>query len=354
MNILITGVCGFVGSELALRLRERLRAARICGLDNLSRPGSERSGPRLAAAGIDVRHGDIRCAGDLDAFGDVDWIIEAAAYPSVLAGVDGRTTSRQLVDTNLLGTVNVLEACKARRAGIVVLSSSRVYSADALNGLPLTIRDDAFVPDQSAEWPAGATAAGIAEDFPTSSPLSLYGATKLASEVMAIEYGGAFGFPAIVNRCGVIAGAGQFGTAEQGIFGYWVRAWASGLSLGYNGFAGRGHQVRDAMHPADLADLVERQLRAPEDAAGVWNVGGGPANAMSLAQVSRWCANRFGAREVVSSSAPRRWDVPWVVMDTSRARARFGWSPSIALTDVLDEIADHHRVHPEWLSLSKA
>jgi CDP-paratose 2-epimerase len=354
MKIVITGICGFVGSELALQLQRRFTAARVVGIDNLSRPGSEQTRPRLASAGIDVRHGDIRCAADLEAVGEADWVIDAAAQPSVLAGVNGHTSSRQAVDTNLLGTINVLEFCKARSAGVVVLSSSRVYSVDALNGLPLMARDDGFVPDPLGAWPAGATAAGITEDFSTRGPVSLYGATKLASEVMAIEYGAAFGFPAIVNRCGVLAGPGQFGTAEQGIFGYWVRAWASGRSLQFIGFGGSGYQVRDALHPIDLADLIDRQLRTSGDAVGVWNVGGGASNAMSLVQLSRWCAVRFGRRDVQMADGPRRWDAPWIVLDTTRARARLGWVPSIPVATILDEIADHHRIHPDWLSLSQA
>ena len=70
---------------------------------------------------------------------------------------------------------------------------------------------------------------------------------------MALEYGLSFGFPVWINRCGVLAGAGQFGTAEQGIFSYWLHAHASRLPLRYIGFGGHGYQVRDAFHPADLA-----------------------------------------------------------------------------------------------------
>ena len=133
-----------------------------------------------------------------------------------------------------------------------------------------------------------------------------------------------------------------------------MRAWASGYPLQYVGFGGCGYQVRDALHPIDLADLVERQLRAPGDAAGVWNVGGGASNAMSLAQLSRWCQDRFGSRDVGSADTQRRWDAPWIVLDSTRARGRFGWIPGTSLSTILDEIADHHRVHPEWLSLSQA
>jgi CDP-paratose 2-epimerase len=353
MRIVITGICGFVGGALALQLRERFAGAVVAGIDNLSRPGSETTRPRLAAAGITVKHGDVRLASDVDALGAADWLIDAAANPSVLAGVDGRTSSRQLVEHNLGGTMNVLEFCKARGAGLILLSTSRVYSIKALNALPLVVRDDAFAPDESGAWPVGASPAGLTEHFSTAGPISLYGATKAASEALAIEYGDAFGSPIVINRCGVLAGAGQFGTAEQGIFSFWLRAWASDHPLTYLGFGGTGHQVRDALHPLDLADLVDRQLRAGSSAAGVWSVGGGRAGAMSLAQLSAWCADRFGPRQITAEPSPRKWDVPWVVMDTARARERFGWTVSMPIAGILTEIADHHRRHPEWLSISQ-
>lgn len=353
MRIVITGICGFVGSELALELARRLTGVHIAGIDNFSRPGSETSRPRLRAAGITARHGDVRCASDLAVFGGVDWVIDAAANPSVLVGVDGRTSSRQAVEQNLIGTLNVLEFCKERSAGLVLLSSSRVYSIKALNALPLIVRDHAFRLDEAAQRPAGASSAGLSEEFSTAGPISLYGATKLASEAIAIEYGDAFELPVAINRCGVLAGGGQFGTAEQGIFSYWVRSWASARPLTLVGFEGSGHQVRDALHPRDLADLVERQIRAGAGAAGVWNVGGGSARAMSLAQLSEWCRQRFGARELAVDRIPRKWDVPWVVMDAARAHSRFGWTPTTSMSALLDEIADHHRLHPDWLDLSQ-
>ena len=351
MRILITGVCGFVGSRLALALRSSMDAE-IAGVDNFVRPGSAFTRTTLARAGIRVRHGDVRLPSDIESFGACDWVIDAAANPSVLAGVDGRTSTRQLVEHNLIGTTNILEFCRTRGAGLVLLSTSRVYSIERLCALPLTVRDDAFAPGKGV-WPEGSSPAGIAESFPTSTPISLYGATKLASEALAVEYGTTFGFPVAVNRCGVIAGAGQFGTAEQGIFSFWLGSWGAGQPLAYLGFDGQGHQVRDALHPGDLASLVDIQLRRGSDASGVWNVGGGPARAISLAQLSRWCTNRIGRHTVTPDRSPRRWDVPWMVMDGRRATAAFGWEPTRALEEMLTEIAAHYAAHPEWLAMSR-
>jgi CDP-paratose 2-epimerase len=353
IKLAITGVCGFAGSELALQLRRQIDSASIAGIDNFSRPGSETTRSRLKAAGIVVKHGDIRCAADLDVLGAADWVIDAAAQPNVLAGVDGRTSSRQAVDHNLSGTLNVLEFCKARGAGLVLLSTSRVYGVTPLSALPLVDTENAFAPDRDGAWPSGASPAGIAECFSTAAPVSLYGATKAASETMAAEYGHAFGLPVVIDRCGVLAGAGQFGTAEQGIFSYWIHAWDTARPLTYVGFGGTGHQVRDALHVEDLGTLLERQIRCGSGAAGTWNVGGGAANAMSLAQLSAWCAERFGPRPVARQLTPRRWDVPWLAMDHSGATNRFGWRPTWRIADILDDIARHCERNPDWLSLTE-
>jgi CDP-paratose 2-epimerase len=119
------------------------------------------------------------------------------------------------------------------------------------------------------------------------------------------------------------------------------------------GFDGTGHQVRDALHPADLALLVERQIRSGPAATGTWNVGGGVPNAMSLAQLSDWCSERFGPRAVRVEGNPRQWDVPWLAMDHTRATGRFDWVPSRRVTDILDEVATNHRLNPDWLSLTE-
>jgi len=352
VRIVITGICGFVGSQVALGLRRRLPSADISGFDNLSRPGSAANLPLLAAATVRVRHGDLRCASDFETLGDCDWVIDAAANPSVLAGIDGRTSTRQLVEHNLVGSINVLEFCRQRCSGLVLLSTSRVYSIRGLINLPLAVEDEAFVP-KAGEWPTGASPRGIDERFSTAAPVSLYGATKLGSEALALEYGEAFDLPVVIDRCGVLAGPGQFGTSEQGIFSYWVGAWAARRRLAYFGFGGSGHQVRDALHPDDLVELLHRQMGTGRNATGTWTVGGGLSHAMSLAQLSRWCREHLGDHTVHVDQTPRRWDVPWVVMDADRTLAEFGWRPSRPLEQMLNEIAAHYTDHPEWLQMSR-
>ena len=218
MKILVSGVCGFAGSSITQGLLEQNSGIEVIGLDNFSRAGSHLNIEPLRQRGVKLIHADLRSPSDLESIPAVDWIIDAAANPSVLAGVDGATSSRQLIEHNLYGTVNLLELAKRHRAGFVLLSTSRVYSVRALSEIPVMAKGDAFEPEENAELPQGASAHGIAENFSTAPPLSLYGSSKLASEYIALEYGETFGFPVWINRCGVLAGAGQFGRADQAFF----------------------------------------------------------------------------------------------------------------------------------------
>jgi len=218
----------------------------------------------LRALGVNLSHGDLRAASDLETLPAVDWVIDAAANPSVLAGVDGKTSSRQLVEHNLAGTVNLLEFCKQHRAGFILLSTSRVYSIAPLAALKVEVNAEAFRPSAPESLP-GLTGAGLAENFATAAPVSLYGATKLASEALALEYGESFGLPIFINRCGVLAGAGQFGRPDQGIFTYWINSHLRRRPLKYIGFDGRGHPSARLSSPARPRPSPRQTVRRSED-----------------------------------------------------------------------------------------
>jgi len=349
MKILISGVCGFTGAHLARSLLDSRQGITIVGIDNLSRPGSETNRISLKLLGVRLFHGDIRMASDVETLPVVDWIIDAAAQPSVLAGRDGKTSSRQLLEHNLLGTMNLLEHCRSSHAGFILLSTSRVYSIPALSRLPLYSQSSAYSLDPTQPWPREVSTAGITEDFSVEAPISLYGATKLASERLAQEYAAAFQVPVWINRCGVLAGAGQFGTAEQGIFSYWLHAHSIRRPLRYLGFGGHGFQVRDALHPRDLARLVDYQLHTT-GCGQILNVSGGQANSMSLAQLTEWCDRRFGPHQPIADGSERPYDVPWLILDSTKAMAATGWKPQTNLSQILDEIAEHATSHPDWLT----
>lgn len=353
MRILITGICGFVGSSLARRLLAEKEDLKIFGIDNLIRPGSEQNRQEMRRLGIQMIHGDVRCASDFENLPVVDWVIDAAANPSVLAGVDGKTSSRQLLEHNLYGTVNILEYCRANRAGFVLLSTSRVYSIPPLAGLPVEVHDRAFRLNPGAACPEGVSIEGVSEAFSTAPPVSLYGCTKLASELLALEYGETFGLPVWINRCGVLAGAGQFGRADQGIFSFWIHSWLAKKPLKYIGFSGSGHQVRDCLHPHDLVSLLLKQMNSTASSLQrIQNLSGGRKNSMSLLQLSDWCRDRLGAHQVESDLTPRPFDIPWMVLDSRLAKTQWEWEPATSLETILEELAAHAHEHPSWLDLS--
>ena len=355
MKLLITGICGFVGSTLAKAWIGADADIAIYGLDNFIRPGSEENRSHLQKLGVKLFHGDIRVASDFETLPKVDWVIDAAANPSVLAGVDGYTSSRQLIEHNLSGTVNILEYCKKHGAGFIMLSTSRVYSITPLSKLIVEPVAQAFRLSAGQLLPPGLSSDGVSETFSTAAPISLYGSTKLASEIMALEYGETFNFPVWINRCGVMAGAGQFGKADQGIFAYWINAYLRRQSLKYIGFGGNGFQVRDCLHPRDLIPLLQKQTTAPYGhEERLVNIGGGNSHAMSLAELSAWCANRFGSHAIASEPAIRRFDIPWLIMDCSLADQIWDWRPQTSLNQILDEIAVHAQQHPNWLEISGA
>ena len=357
IEILITGICGFAGSVIARTLLEHSEGLSLVGFDNLSRKGSETNIEPLRDLGVDVRIGDVRDRVFLDALPKADWVLDCAANPSVLAGVDG-SGSRDLVDQNLYGTVNLLELCRAWGAGFTLLSTSRVYSIAPLASLPLVLSPSRFELDTSA-LPEGMSIQGVSECFSTTPPISLYGSTKLCSERLALEYGSAFGFPAWINRCGVLAGPGQFGKADQGIFSYWIHSWKAGRALRYIGFGGTGNQVRDCLHPRDIAPLLLKQMRAalPAPVSPVVNLSGGIANSMSLLELSAWCRNRLGPSDSEShiansqSNEIRPYDIPWMVLDSTLAGEVLGWQAAAPVHDVLEEIALHAESEPGWLDL---
>jgi len=355
MKLLITGICGFVGSTLTRALLEASPGLQIIGVDNFIRPGSELNRRELAALGVKIFHADVRSATDFETLPAADFVIDAAANPSVLAGVDGKTSSRQLLEHNLGGTINILEYCKTHRAGLILLSTSRVYSVSPLAALPVEVHQKAFRPKQNEKLPEGISAHGVSEKFSTAPPISLYGSSKLASEVIALEYAETFNFPVWINRCGVLAGAGQFGKADQGIFSFWLNAHLRKRPLKYIGFDGGGHQVRDCLHPRDLVPVLFAQMsNADKGKPRIANFSGGVNNSMSLAQLTDWCDARFGKHAVASEAAPRPFDIPWMVLDSTLAEKSWNWSPKILLPQVLDEIAKHAEQNPDWLDISNS
>ncbi len=336
--ILVTGGAGFVGSNLALRMRGRYPGARIVVADNLKRRGSEFNLPRLAAAGIEFVHADVRNPEDL-AFPGIafDLMLECSAEPSVLAGFDAGPT--YLINTNLAGTVNCLEVARRCGADVVFFSTSRVYPIAALESLAVTEGATRFDLAAEQELP-GAGAAGIAEDFPLAGARSLYGATKLCSEHLLEEYGDMYGLKYVINRCGVITGPWQMGKLDQGVFALWMGKHYFRRPLKYIGYGGTGKQVRDFVSIDDLGDLLQRQLDQFDTLPHrLYNVGGGVASSMSLLETTAVCEEITGHRvEIEPVCENRPLDVKIYITDNARVHRDTGWRPAKSPRETMADI----------------
>ena len=343
-KILILGGAGFIGSSLAVGLKTRHPTWQVTCLDNLRRRGSELNLARFKALGIQFVHGDIRSAADLDPVAlPADTILDCSAEPSVLAGF---ASPRYVLDTNLVGTMNVLELARQLQARLLFLSTSRIYPVAPLEGLKLVEHATRFAiaPDQTVP---GISERGVSEDFPLTGYRTLYGATKLASELLIEEYRHAYNLPAIINRCGVITGPWQMGKVDQGVFVLWVAAHYFQQSLRYIGYGGTGKQVRDLLHVDDLLGLVEYQLQHFSELDGdVLNVGGGAENSLSLLETTQLCQKLTGHTISIDPVMDGRpGDVPIFITDSTRIIEKTGWkpqfSPAVTLEAIYRWIADN-------------
>jgi CDP-paratose 2-epimerase len=352
-SILVTGGAGFVGSNLAIRMRRRYPSARIVVADNLKRRGSEFNLARLAENAITFVHADVRNAEDLAFPGaEFDLLLECSAEPSVLAGFDAGPT--YLINTNLTGTVNCLEVARRTSADVVFFSTSRVYPISTIESIDVVESDVRFDIAAQQSIP-GVSAAGISEAFPLEGARSLYGTTKLCSELIIEEYADMYGIQYVIDRCGVITGPWQMGKADQGVFALWMGKHYFRRPLKYIGYGGTGKQVRDLVSIDDLGALVERQL---DDLAGLphrlYNVGGGRASSLSLRETTALCEEITGnSVEIEAVPENRALDVKIYVTDNGRVTADTGWTPAKSPKDTLGDIYawihDHEDlVAPLW------
>ena len=337
MKILITGGAGFVGSDLARRFVESREGVEVVVFDNLRRRGSELNLESFNKLGIRFVHGDVRNFSDLTACGiRFDLFIEASAEPSVQAGLN--EDPDYVVDTNLTGAFNCLKFARHHARKFIFLSTSRVYSIEPLRAIALEENATRFVikKDQTLR---GVSQAGISEDFSTNAARSFYGATKLAAECLVQEFTDTYGLNSIIYRCGVIAGPGQFGKVDQGVFTMWVARHYFQQPLRYTGFGGKGKQVRDLLHPADLFELIMKSGNLRPGA--VYNAGGGQEISVSLAELTDLCRTVVGKNVRIGSVAESTGvDVPLYISDCRRIVSDTGWRPTRSVETIVSDIFD--------------
>lgn len=338
-DILITGGAGFIGSNLALSLKHKYPRWEVMALDNLKRRGSEFNVWRLKEAGVKFVHGDIRNPEDLELAQDIDLLIESSAEPSVLAGYGG--SPAYLINTNLGGTINCLELARKNNADVIFLSTSRVYPYDVINKLGVNEGQTRLIwKEEQSEKLTGWSPDGINIDFPLDGVRSMYGATKLCSEIILKEYIEMYGIRAVINRCGVVAGPGQFGKVDQGVFTLWALAHYFKKDLSYIGFGGTGKQVRDLLHIDDFSSLIDIQTNAMDKVNGkTYNVGGGRDFSLSLLEATRVyekiSGNKINIKPVVEN---RPADIAIYITDNKNVSNDLGWRPKKEASRILEDI----------------
>ena len=337
-HILITGGAGFVGSNLALFLKQYRPKTKVTSFDNLKRRGSELNLERLREGGVNFVHGDVRFRDDLFSVEEVDLVIDCAAEPSVLAGIN--SSPQYLLDTNLNGAINCFEFARINKAAVFFVSTSRVYPYDVLNGARFTANRTRFdyAPTQEV---AGLSSHGISEQLPLHGARSLYGATKLSAELLLQEYAATYGVSTIVNRFGCIAGPWQMGKTDQGVLALWVFRHLAKQSLSYVGFGGLGKQVRDFIHIDDACYIINQQIdNFPAFNGKIFNIGGGKVNSVSLRELTTLCQKITGQKVALHhDSNTRLVDLKNYISDNGQIQAAIGWQPKHSVEDIVRDTA---------------
>jgi CDP-paratose 2-epimerase len=348
MKILVTGSSGLIGSETVRFFDEAGHT--VIGVDNNMRreffgPGGDTSWCRdqLLATTRSFRHVelDIRARSDIfDLFKHerFDAVIHCAAQPSHDRARDFPLTD---FEVNAMGTTNLLEANRqfSSDSPFVFMSTNKVYG-DAPNELRLT--------ELESRWSYGDTAYehGIAESFRIDqSKHSVFGASKVAADVMVQEYGRYFGMPTVCLRGGCLTGPAHSGVELHGFLSYLIKCNVS--ETPYTVFGYKGKQVRDNIHSLDVARFIERFIKAPRSGA-VYNLGGGKANSVSILEMFALAEELTGKRMVWKySEANRSGDHICYYSDLRRIKADYpGWDITKDLRTTVQEIVDawHRRL----------
>lgn len=340
MRVLVTGSSGLIGSEAVVHY-DRL-GADVHGLDNNMRAvffgpaGDTRPNlQRLVASCRRFTHHelDVRDRAGLEALFErhrFDLVVHCAAQPS-----HDKAREIPLVDfdINAGGTINLLEATRrwCPEATFVLLSTNKVYG-DAPNRLPLVELETRWEYARPEDRP------GIAETCPIDGSLhSLFGASKVAADVITQEYARTFGMKTGVFRAGCLTGPHHAGVQLHGFLSYLVRTALSGEV--YTVFGYRGKQVRDQIHSADVVAAVEAFASAPRPGA-VYNLGGGRENSASILECFAILERRLGrAVPHVVVDAPRLGDHICYISDLSRFKRDYpAWRLTRSLEETVDEI----------------
>jgi CDP-paratose 2-epimerase len=337
LHVIVTGGAGFIGSNVsAAFLRD---GHRVTVLDSLARPGVDRNLEWLAeqapAGALRFVRGDVRDAElvrSVVAGGDVHLVFHFAAQTAVTTSL---VTPREDLEINVCGTHNVLEAIRESRAAVPPMlfytSTNKVYGS-----LP----HRASVEDQTRYRFDDPTIDrfGISEEEPLDFH-SPYGCSKGAADQYVHDYARIYGLRTVVFRMSCIYGPRQFGTEDQGWVAHFMLAVAAGRPLT---IYGNGKQVRDLLFIDDLVRAFRLAALHIETTAGnVYNMGGGPANSVSVWHELRPRLEHYaGTRLSAALDTWRPGDQPVYVSDTRKAARDFGWQPQVGIDEGLRRLWD--------------
>ena len=323
-NALVTGGCGFIGSNVAARLIQE--GWQVTVFDNLSRHGSAENLAWLATQGhFEFAHGDIRNSSD------VDCVISRAQPEAILhlAGQVAMSTSvqdpRRDFETNVLGSINVLESVRHGRLNstIVYSSSNKVYGD--LAGVKLR---EGSLRYTAPECPEGLDEAAPL-DFQTP-----YGCSKGAADQYILDYARVFGLSTVVFRHSTVFGGRQFATFEQGWVGWFCQqALAARKTPGREPFtiSGDGKQVRDVLFVDDAVACYLAAIDHIQTARGqAFNIGGGIGNSCSLLELFQMLEGLLGVKLQYQRLPWRHSDQKFFVANISKARRLLHWEPRVS------------------------
>jgi CDP-paratose 2-epimerase len=327
MKILITGGCGFVGSNLAIYLKKKLNNSEIYSLDNLFRNGSQINKGRLKNFKIRNYKINIQDYKKISKLPKFDLIIDCCAEPAI--EISNKDPDR-VIGTNLIGTFNILKKCTADKSKIIFLSTSRVYSIECLRKLIKKKNISNKINIKSK----------INEEFQTNLPKSLYGFSKLSSEELIKEYNYSYKIKYIINRFGVIAGPWQFGKQDQGFISLWVAKHLFKKKLSYIGFGGYGNQIRDVIHVDDACEIIYLQIiNFNNKFNNTFNIGGGLKNTVSLKQLTSKCEKLIGHKlKIKRLKKTSIFDIPYFVTDNKKITKFYNWKPLIGIDQILRDV----------------
>lgn len=325
MKILITGGCGFVGTNLSIFLKNKKN--KVISVDNLSRKGSRYNLNLLKRNKIKNYKLDISNFNSLNKIPKVDLIIDCCAEAAVEVS---KNELDRVFNTNLVGTLNILKKAKKDKSKLIFLSSSRVYPIDQLNNLVKSKNIKKKIKSLKK----------IDESFNLQGARSIYGFTKLASEMLIEEFAYQFGINYIINRCGVISGPLQFGKQDQGFISLWIWRHLNNLKLNYIGYGGYGHQVRDVLHIDDLKELILLQIKKINKIHNkTFTVGGSLKSKISLIDLTRISQkitnNKIPIGNIKKTS---NYDIPIYISNNKKVIKTYRWNVKKNIYDICHDV----------------